>query len=338
MKFKATLIILLIACVFSCKKEESKPFVTKILISESPNKSVYKTGETLDLSGLIVILYYNNNVWEGVAFEDFLGKGLICTPENGSIMSLTTDKIIVTQTESNQSATKELFVYNPTVTDYDGNNYGVTKIGNQLWMTDNLKVTHYPDGSLIPTISDDNINGSTNDEWAALGINDDAICFFNDNSSSPYGALYTWSASLGGGTTGSDTKPSHIQGVCPTGWHLPSGAEWYDLLNFVFNDGHSAYGTALKSTSGWYNDDNGTDIYGFSGLPGGYRDGYTGSFLDQNKQGQWWNSSEGNYNPNLNEKGAYSYYLIYNSVILEQGGGLYGNKKTYGFSVRCVKD
>jgi len=338
MKFKAVLAIILMGCLFSCKKEEeNKPVVTEILILGTP-KLDYKVGETLDLSALSVILYYDNQNSEVIPFEEFSSKGLICTPDNGTIMSLTTNIIKVTHTESKYSVSKELFVYEPTVTDYDGNVYGVTKIGNQLWMTENLKVTHYPDGSPIPTVSDSNGNGSTNDEWAALGVNDDAMCFFDNNSASQYGALYTWSAAIGGGTTGSDTKPSQLQGVCPKGWHLPSNGEWYELLDFVVNHGHSAYGTALKSVSGWYNNGNGIDSYGFTGLPGGYRDGYSGLFKDQGIIGVWWDSSEGRYNPNSNDLGAYSYCLIYNSAILEQGGGLYGSKKSYGFSLRCVKD
>lgn len=338
MKLRFALVLTLIVCLFSCKKEDKKPVVVKVSIVHEPDKATYKVGEALNLSGLGVYLDFDNKESEYIAFETFVAKGLTCTPDNGTIMSMESNTIKVTHTESKQYSFKDLFVYEPTVTDYDGNVYGVTKIGSQLWMTENLRVTHYPNGFLIPTISDSNGNGSTNDEWAALGINDDAICFLDNKSSSQYGALYTWSAALGGDTTGSDTRPSHLQGVCPCDWHLPSNGEWYDLLNFVVNNGHSAYGTALKSTSGWYNDGNGIDSYGFSGLPGGYRDGYSGSFIDQSLRGQWWNSSEGRYNPYSNDLGAYSYYLIYNSAILEQGGGPYGNKKSYGFSVRCVKD
>ncbi len=140
-----------------------------------------------------------------------------------------------------------------SVSDYEGNEYGVVQIGNQIWMTENLKTTHYADGIAIPLVT-------YNTAWANLGDNntDDAYCYYNN---SQYGALYIWAAAMNGAVS-STANPGGIQGACPDGWHLPSDAEWAELVNSISNDGHSGTeGTALKSTSGWNSDGNGTYIY-----------------------------------------------------------------------------
>jgi uncharacterized protein (TIGR02145 family) len=112
--------------------------------------------------------------------------------------------------------------YPGTVTDYDGNVYKTIKIGNQVWMASNLRVTHYSDGTGIPLVTGDT-------QWENMGNNstDKAYCWY-DNDEAQYrtswGALYTWAATMNG-AEGSNTSPSGIQGACPTGWHIPSHAE-----------------------------------------------------------------------------------------------------------------
>ena len=77
---------------------------------------------------------------------------------------------------------------------------------------------------------------------------------------------------MGDNAVSSATNPSGVQGACPDGWHLPSDAEWTELVDFVGSDGHSGTeGTALKSTTGWDSGITGTDDYGFNALPGGKR-------------------------------------------------------------------
>ena len=97
------------------------------------------------------------------------------------------------------------------VTDYDGNVYGTVSIGTQTWLDENLKSTHYTDGTAISGVFDYNNNPSLSDE---------------------YGKLYTWEAAMNG--TGSSTsEPSGVQGVCPTGFHIPSHEEWKTLYDYV---------------------------------------------------------------------------------------------------------
>ncbi len=117
-----------------------------------------------------------------------------------------------------------------TVADYDGNTYKTIKIGKQWWMAENLKVTHYDDGTAISLVTSDTA-------WASLGNNstDKAYCYHSNNENGEkdtYGALYTWAAAMNGAGS-SSANPSGTQGVCPTGWHLPSDKEWKQLEMYL---------------------------------------------------------------------------------------------------------
>ena len=128
----------------------------------------------------------------------------------------------------------------------------------------------------------------------------------------------------------SNSNPSGVQGVCPGGWYLPSDAEWQQLVDFVESDGHSGTeGTALKSTNGWNSGGNGTDNYGFNGLPSGARSYQDGLFGNFGENCFLWNTSI--YNSTNAFYANLSNINIY--VILTDN-----DKKSYGFSVRCIKD
>jgi len=139
---------------------------------------------------------------------------------------------------------------------------------------------------------------------------------YKDNSINcdKYGRLYNWSTAMN---------------ACPSGWHLPSLAEWKVLSDYVASAAGvaSVAGTKLKATSGWYNNGNGTDDYGFSALPGGY--GYSGGgFYDVEYYGYWWSASEDNSND------AYFWGMIYD--VEGAGWDTYGKSNWY--SVRCLQD
>jgi uncharacterized protein (TIGR02145 family) len=127
------------------------------------------------------------------------------------------------------------------------------------------------------------------------------------------------------GAASSTANPSGRQGVCPSGWHIPSDGEWDVLLSAV--GGSSTAGTKLKAASGWYNNGNGTDEFGFSALPGGNGDS-GGNFLNVGNYGYWWSATE-NYS-----NGAYSRNMYYLSSYV----GRDGSYKSNLLSVRCVRD
>ena len=110
-----------------------------------------------------------------------------------------------------------------------------------------------------------------------------AWCNYNNSSTNDvtYGKLYNWYV-------------VNTSKLCPTGWHVPTDADWTVLTDYLVGDGHSgAEGKALKATSGWNSGGNGTDDYGFLGLPGGNRNDY-GYFNAIGSFGYWWSSSQYN--------------------------------------------
>lgn len=209
-----------------------------------------------------------------------------------------------------------------TVSDIDGNVYKTVKMGDQWWMAENLKVTHYHNGTAIPLVTDNTLWGNLDDNNT-----DDAYCNYN-NTVNEYGSLYTWAAAMGDNASSSSANPSGIQGACPSGWHMPSDAEWTELVDFVGDNGHSGIeGAALKAISGWNSSSgNGTDNYGFTILPGGVRDDGNGTYNNVTYLGIFWSTTE------IYGTNAYTRNFVYSNVFRDN---FY---KSYGHSVRCVKD
>jgi uncharacterized protein (TIGR02145 family) len=175
------------------------------------------------------------------------------------------------------------------VKDIDGNVYNTVTIGTQTWMKENLKTTHYANGTAIPLIT-----GNSN--WEALTDTSKAYCWYDNDSATnanTYGALYTWSAAMNGAAS-SSSSPSSIQGVCPTGWHLPSDDEWTTLTDYL--GGEAVAGGKLKETgtTHWQSPNEGaTNESGFTALPGGYRYFIPDTFYYIGNYGYWWSSTEG---------------------------------------------
>jgi uncharacterized protein (TIGR02145 family) len=145
-----------------------------------------------------------------------------------------------------------------------------------------------------------------------------------------YGRLYDWATAMGlPSSCNENSCSSQIQtkhkGICPSGWHIPSDDDWNLLMTVV--GGNDIAGKKLKATSGWYNDGNGMDEFGFSALPGsiGYSDG---SFDYVGYYGLWWSTRE--YDSNY----AYSWYMAYDSE--DTDGGDFSKSRL--ISVRCIKD
>ena len=193
-------------------------------------------------------------------------------------------------------------------TDGDNNNYPVVRIGTQLWMAENLRTTHFANGSTI------------------YGQYD-----YNNTASNTliYGKLYTWSAIMGSSAS-SNTSPSGVTGICPSGWHIPSLNELTTLVNVL--GGSAVAGGKLKDagSSLWSSPNtDATNSSGFSGVPGGFR-GASSNYGTLGSIGYYWSATE--YFAN----NAYIMNLAYNTKTAT----LVGNNmfKTFGFSCRCVKD
>jgi uncharacterized protein (TIGR02145 family) len=216
-----------------------------------------------------------------------------------------------------------------TVSDRDGNTYNTVQIGEQCWMKENLKTTKYADGTSIA-------QGSTTSF-------DVAYWYYPDNNESnkvTYGLLYNWKAVMGTAFS-SNTNPSGVQGICPTGWHVPSVDEWNQLTDYVSsrcqyrcNPSVGYIAKALASSMGWEsstktcavgNVQSENNATGFSALPaGGFGDNYT----PFGGSAYYWSATE------LYSGTARGFFLKYDS----QMKGSYSAFTYKGCSVRCLRD
>ena len=134
-----------------------------------------------------------------------------------------------------------------SLTDIDGNVYHTVQVGQQCWMRENMRTTRYADGTPISASADT----SSTIPYRYAPNNDTTLV-------ADYGFLYNWRAAMGGSAS-STSSPSGVQGVCPTGWHLPSYSEMRDLRNFMesqvsyhCNDSDTSTAAAMCSTTGWH--------------------------------------------------------------------------------------
>ncbi len=195
------------------------------------------------------------------------------------------------------------------VEDIDGNIYSTVVIGTQEWMQQNLKTTRYQNGDVIPNITD-------NTTWANLTTGAYSVYNHDGSNDAVYGKLYNWYVVV------------DARNVCPTGWHVPTDAEWTVLTDTL--GGTSVAGAKMKEAGlvHWNTPNTeATNESGFSGLPGGERY-YTGPFLDIGNYGYWWSTTV-----NGPSDGWYR-SVFYNSSIVYK----FSNDKSDGLSVRCLRE
>ena len=198
-----------------------------------------------------------------------------------------------------------------TVVDIDGNSYKTVKIGSQVWMSENLKTSHYRNGGPIP-----NVMG--NADWQALATG--AWSNYNHDAANDviYGKLYNWYTTIG------DT-------LCPTGWGVPTDAEYTILITYLGGESVAQDKMKVTGTTYWESPNTGaTNESGFSGLPGGYRD-KDGSFSSIRNFAWFWSATEGN------EYHRWLRFLFANNVSGNRGNGSANNYESVGASIRCLK-
>lgn len=221
-----------------------------------------------------------------------------------------------------------------SVEDIDGNIYATVIMGDQCWLKENIRTSHYNNGDQI------DIPGADNSSW--MNNTSGAMAWYNNNESwkNIYGGLYNYFAV---------TNP---KGICPAGWHVPAHSEWSALLDFVVSNGHpnvigdeNGAGNAVKSCrkqespfGGDCNTDDhprwnadikhhGFDAFGFAGVAPGYRANF-GAYLTIGMRGYHWTITE------IDEFMAWAWVLVYNNGAIN----LENNNKNNGFPVRCIMD
>ncbi len=223
------------------------------------------------------------------------------TPYEGQCAVTTTMDVVIT----NQG----------TFSDIDGNIYEFMKIGDQWWMTENLRTTYLNDSTSIPLVSDTT-------EWVEL-ITPGYCWYGNDmETNSEYGAMYNYYS-------------IETEKLCPDAWHVPTSEEWQILANYL--GGRDVAGGKLKESGmvHWNGPNTGaTNESEFNGLPGGFRSQIDGAFYWMNQGSEWWEIGE---STNLN--GISVNVLAYDTAALHVNY-LPPNDtaKNRGVYVRCIKD
>lgn len=212
------------------------------------------------------------------------------------------------------------FRYGSFTDERDGEVYSTVKIGDQVWMAENLRFV--------------SIGGAADDDSGSFAYGE------VERNVGKFGRLYTWTAAMNLHSRFSERELSssdqkkiesgRYQGIAPAGWHIPNNSEWDNLCSFIQKQFESQPGTTLKAKSYWENMlgfGDGTDGVGFAALPSGGR--YSmGNFFDLNTHAYFWTSSVKNHE-----------YAHFRSLSCRNGNlaSDYGYK-TDAYAIRCVKD
>jgi len=191
------------------------------------------------------------------------------------------------------------------VRDRDGNSYHTVKIGNQVWMSENLRVSHYRNGDRIQNVTQ-------KEKWESMRSG--AWCFYQNSKSndSIYGKLYNWYA------------VNDARGLCPKGWHIPKESEWQKLSDALGGD--SIAGRNMKQAGMWKGAEANTTSNAFAALPAGSSN--CCGFFYLNQFAYFWSADEqDSIQANYRFIGTASPQLRKFSM-----------NKNYGYSCRCVQD
>ncbi len=301
---KCLTLLLLELFLFSCEKKTGNdlPKLRTFEVDNVTSKSARSGGEIIDDAGFLI-----NEVGICWSTKEYP------TIKDDKIEMIITDSIFTCFLNGIEASTKYYirsyaicddglaygnqvnFVSEDKLVDSrDGEAYDWVKIGEQIWMAENLRylprvednnTARYAD---FPSYGVYNYDGSSVDfaKEFLIEVGGDSINAFDN-----LGVLYNWNAAVQGDLFGSDENRV-IQGVCPDGWHLPSDDEWLELDAFIrANDYLDAEGIALKSKDRWLEGENGTDCFGFSAQPCGIRL-YSGDFRYLNTFSVFWTSTK----------------------------------------------
>lgn len=322
--------------------DDGIPIITTTNISNINATSASSGGEITDDGGLAITArgvcwsISSNPTIDNNKTSDGTGLGIFTS----SLTGLTEwtkyyVRAYVTNINGTTYGNEISFEAKQSLTDYDGNIYEIVKIGDQIWMAENLKTTHYSDGTAITLVENQM-------DWDALTETDKAYCYYDNSSTNKdaYGTLYTWAAAMNGAAS-SNVVPSGVQGACPIGWHLPSDDEWKELEIYLgmsqvdadaggirgTNEGSKLAGNVSLWQNGTLNSDPEFGQSNFLALPSGSRN-YAGEFHYLYSHTYFWSATE------LDITNAWCRSIAYNYSEIAR----YQTSKSGGFSIRCIKD
>lgn len=326
----------------SCTATVKKINVDEIILS----KSEIKFTEVGQKETITATVFPDNASYPTVTWSS--SDKSVATVENGVVTCVSNGTAIITASADSKSASCSISFVS-YVKDCEGNSYPIVKIGDQVWMAENLKCKTYDtesgrSGATIPEYVDGQDKYSPyyqdvtkKDNWDT----DQYAGNLTDEQITKFGYLYNWSAAVGIATAAEaqthESFGSKHQGICPNGWHIPTNADWDVLaraIGGVYHDKaetprhewgeYPNIGNKLKTVSGWYNNGNGTNDYGFDALPSGVS-------LDRVGECAYFTTASTSSDI---DKSIISYYIYNNSSNFNNGS----LSKTSFISVRCVQN
>ena len=237
---------------------------------------------------------------------------LLCNCKS-SQCQIASDTTVTVKKDAKVTVKNQSPIFMPSVTDIDGHQYKTVKIGTQVWMAENLNVSHFRNGDLIPEVEDSL-------KWIEAGKEGEPAWCYNENKASNgsiYGKLYNWYA------------VNDPRGLAPKGYHVASDSEWTTLTNFLVEDWAAL---KMRSITRWQEVPGieNTNTSGFSALPSGSRipDGAFDGMITYRTD--WWSSTENKY---------YIKRAWFREIYLKETEvGRAFDEKLDGLAVRCVKD
>ncbi len=324
------LLISILFFVLSCSDDPTSSDDTQnpvVLIVTPVNNSDFQENTVItievnatDNESVTEVLFY---IDDSLEFTDNAAPYSYDWNTNGKVGNHTIEaKANDASNNTGSSAILSISIIELNLVDIDGNIYQIVKIGNQWWMAENLKVTHYRNGDAIPNVT-------AVSTWSTLSTG--AYCNYNNDTTNvaTYGRLYNWFA------------VDDSRNIAPAGWHVPTDDEWKELemhlgmtqaqADLMNQARGTDEGGKLKEagTVHWSTPNTGaTNSSGFTALPAGNVDGDVGNFNNLNNWCDFWTSSH-----------LATIYGIYRNMendisMITRGRCL----RSYGFSVRCVRD
>lgn len=345
-----SILIFIIFAFFSCEKKPTEPEIDDI-IEEFENSAPIISSLTAERDTILIvdtlavtciatdsdndILKYSWSSTAGSISSIDSQVAVFIPPAAGTIVKITCSVI---EADSGKVWTRESIdiVVNRwltgTVKDVDGNSYKTVKIGDQWWMAENLKVTHYRDGTEIPNVLELS-------DWKSLTTGAYSYLFNDINYIDIYGNLYNWYA------------VDDSSQIAPEGWHVASDEDWKVMEMYLGMSRSDADNTGLRGVftdilSSTHEPDEEycsrpsfTNLSGFTGSPGGKR----GPILDYSdliigKEYYW--TSTTRFTNSLTSWYRYMHcgYNLSEGIVGTPGIGRWEGPKNTGFSVRCVKN
>lgn len=277
-----------------------------------------------------VIYLKNGSIIKCTVLENKIGESVTIKTSDGSVYVYPVDQIL--KIENKTGATTEALLPeagDELLADIDGNQYKTVRMGDFVWMAENLRTTRYADGSSLTR--------------GTRGAYTPFFYYPDESYISRYGLLYNWAAAVKVDDAEFVLKfNGHRQGICPDGWHLPTKDEFIQSFlirkEFPGKKEWNAFIRAYMATSGWLSGNQGTNESAFNALPAGWLNAYKGRIEAVGEHAYFWTSTQTIDDIGFIKERRYAVFMNCSEYSFYIKSPFSNSLKTNGYSVRCVKN